>query len=432
MRDDFDKKLFEMARDSKVREPEALKIKIDYTCKNLKKKKFNFRPLGSIAAILTFCILSIGLCFPTYAMNIPILGDVVEILSNKFNLSGYEIKAQNLNYQVSNEDYTLTLESAYYDGIETTIFFKIRGNEKLNRNGQYFFEADLKYSEDIAYEYGVEKGEFIDDYTFAGMLTFYISPHNGNKLPEKFNVKLSIPNIIADSELIAVNSPTLNLSFDINDLNVEETKIDKEIKANGNSILISSVKKYPTSIVIDYYGEIQDPESRLSFMLWHETLGEIGHNAGFAANSETRSDKYFLPSTPGKIYAIPKTRSKLYADNLIKETMPLAIGETNTFGKVGTIAIENIEVKDGKTYISIRRTGDTRSYDFKIIEKENTNSKINMYEMDEYETKVLDILDTITTYVISDFDTNIDYLLEYEYISNDDIKILYDQIIEIN
>lgn len=52
--------------------------------------------------------------------------------------------------------------------------------------------------------------------------------------------------------------------------------------------------------------------------------------------------------------------------------------------------------------------------------------------MYEYETKALSILDTITTYVISDFDANTDYLLEYEYISNDDIKTLFDQIMEIN
>lgn len=341
MIDDFDRKLFEMARESKVKEPNALKAKVDYTCKKLKKNKFNFRHLGSIAAILIFCILSVGIYFPTYAMNIPILGDVVEILSNKFNLSGYEINAQNLNYQVSNEDYTLTIESAYYDGLETTFFFKIKGNEKLNKTGQYFFEANFKYNEDISYEGGVEKGEFIDDYTFAGMMTFYINPYSGNKLPDKFNIKLSIPNIIADSEILAVNSDTLNLSFDITDLNVKETKINKEIQANKNSILISSIKKYPTSIVIDYDEKFNNPENKLSFILWHETLGQIN---------------YLLPSTPGKLFIVPKTRSKLNVDNLIKESMPLSIGETKTFGKVGKVSIENIETKDGKTYISIRKT----------------------------------------------------------------------------
>lgn len=347
-------------------------------------------------------------------MNIPILGDVVEILSNKFNLSGYEINAQNLNYQVSNEDYTLTIESAYYNGLETTFFFKIKGNAKLNKSGQYFFEANFKYNEDISYEGGLEKGEFIDDYTFAGMMTFYINPYSGNKLPEKFNIKFSIPNIIADSEILAVNSDTLNLSFDITDLNVKETKINKEIQANENSILISSIKKYPTSIVIDYDEKFNNPENKLSFILWHETLGQIN---------------YLLPSTPGKLFIVPKTRSKLNVDNLIKESMPLSIGETKTFGKVGKVSIENIETKDGKTYISIRKTGDINSYDFNIIKKENINSKLNMYE---YETKVIGILDTLTTYVIPDFTSDIDYLLEYEYISNDDIEILYDQIIEIN
>ena len=414
MIDDFDRKLFEMARESKVKEPNALKYKVDYTFKKLKKNKFNFRHLGSIAAILIFCILSVGIYFPTYAMNIPILGDVVEILSNKFNLSGYEINAQNLNYQVSNEDYTLTIESAYYDGLETTFFFKIKGNAKLNKSGQYFFEANFKYNEDISYEGGLEKGEFIDDYTFAGMMTFYINPYSGNKLPEKFNIKFSIPNIIADSEILAVNSDTLNLSFDITDLNVKETKINKEIQANENSILISSIKKYPTSIVIDYDEKFNNPENKLSFILWHETLGQIN---------------YLLPSTPGKLFIVPKTRSKLNVDNLIKESMPLSIAETKTFGKVGKVSIENIETKDGKTYISIRKTGDINSYDFNIIKKENINSKLNMYE---YETKVIGILDTLTTYVIPDFTSDIDYLLEYEYISNDDIEILYDQIIEIN
>ncbi len=336
MIDDFDRKLFEMARESKVKEPNALKAKVDYTCKKLKKNKFNFRHLGSIAAILIFCILSVGIYFPTYAMNIPILGDVVEILSNKFNLSGYEINAQNLNYQVSNEDYTLTIESAYYNGLETTFFFKIKGNAKLNKSGQYFFEANFKYNEDISYEGGLEKGEFIDDYTFAGMMTFYINPYSGNKLPEKFNIKFSIPNIIADSEILAVNSDTLNLSFDITDLNVKETKINKEIQANENSILISSIKKYPTSIVIDYDEKFNNPENKLSFILWHETLGQIN---------------YLLPSTPGKLFIVPKTRSKLNVDNLIKESMPLSIGETKTFGKVGKVSIENIETKDGKTYI---------------------------------------------------------------------------------
>ena len=70
------------------------------------------------------------------------------------------------------------------------------------------------------------------------MMTFYINPYSGNKLPEKFNIKFSIPNRIADSEILAVNSDTLNLSFDITDLNVKETKINKEIQANENSILI--------------------------------------------------------------------------------------------------------------------------------------------------------------------------------------------------
>lgn len=35
MIDDFDRKLFEMARESKVKEPNALKAKVDYTCKKL-------------------------------------------------------------------------------------------------------------------------------------------------------------------------------------------------------------------------------------------------------------------------------------------------------------------------------------------------------------------------------------------------------------
>ena len=58
MIDDFDRKLFEMARESKVKEPNALKYKVDYTFKKLKKNKFNFRHLGSIAAILICCILT--------------------------------------------------------------------------------------------------------------------------------------------------------------------------------------------------------------------------------------------------------------------------------------------------------------------------------------------------------------------------------------
>lgn len=414
MKDDFDRKLFEMARESKVKEPDSLKSKVDYTCKKLKKNKFNFRHLGPIAAIFIFCILSVCLYLPTYAMNIHILGDVVEILSNKFNLIGYETNTQNLNYQVSNENYTLTIESAYYDGIETTFFFKIKGNEKLNKAGQYFFQANFKYNEDISYEGSLEKGEFIDDYNFAGMMTFYINPYSGNKLPEKFNIKFSVPNIIADSEILAVNSDTLNLSFDIKDLNVKETKINKEIKANENSILISSLKKYPTSVVIDYDEKFNNPENKLSFILWHENLGQIN---------------YLLPNTPGKLYIVPKTRSKHHVDNLTKEAMPLSIGETKTFGKVGKVSVENIDTKGGKTYISIRKTGDIDSYNFNIIKKENINSKLNMYE---YETKVLGILDTITTYVIPDLTTDTDYLLEYEYISNDDIEILYNQIIEID
>ncbi len=37
MIDDFDRKLFEMARESKVKKPNALKAKVDYTFKKLKK-----------------------------------------------------------------------------------------------------------------------------------------------------------------------------------------------------------------------------------------------------------------------------------------------------------------------------------------------------------------------------------------------------------
>lgn len=426
MRDDFDKKLFEMAKNSKVKEPYSLRFKVNSTCKTLKKRRFNIKPVASIAVILAFCFVTLSICSPTYASNIPILNGITEFLSNKFNLNGYTTNSTELNYVVSNNDYTLTLESAYYDGIETTVFFTIKGNEKLDLNKQYYFEVDLKYKDEISYEYSVENGEFIDEYTFAGMMIFYINPNNSNKLPEEFNLELTIPNIVIGEELNAINSKTLNLKFDIKDLKIDKLEVNKEVLYNENSIFFNNIKKYPTSLILNLNQKNPNATSNLVFIPWHEKQGPLKFSAGYDDGNNNTNYKYFLPNEEGKIYLIPVSRNTVYSESPIKKSINLKTGETMNLGSDGTISVENVEIKDDKTFLTVRTVGYASIYDLNIIDKNNPNTSIKAIKKD---VKTLDLLDTLTTYIIPNTS---DYTLEYEYLPDGNIEILRDQVIEVD
>lgn len=443
MNEDFDIELKEMAGKSKVKESEKLKESVSQICKNLKREKRPVRKwIGTVAASVA-CVLILGLCFPTYAQNIPGVKQALNFLNSKFGLEGYSDYATDVSYSVNVEGYTLNIEDIYYNGRELSVFYNVIGEEKLDLYNKYWFEAELDFKKKSAYEYGLEYGEFIDDNTYAGMISFNIIPNDGSKLPEVFNLemditKVRIQNTQGDNKdletaSISVNSDPIKLSLDSSNVVFADYTINKEIVSEYGNINIANVKTYESGIFIESSIKTTSIEQNIGYILWDSKKGELGMVVGNHIDDEMISYQYRLPSEDGELYIIPYGNTSygpfnLQEDNRVEEYL-IEAGKSYDFGDYGTIEIRDIVQEENETLVKVRSTGAQSRIYFNLINGKKGGYFQPAYEKDK---KILGILDMEVTYVFNKLDPSENYYIQVPIDDEKtDFKILTDDVIKL-
>lgn len=94
--DKFDIELKAMVKESKINPSEALREKVNKTCKKAKRNSY-FKTIGKIVAIFPIGIFTLGFIFPVIANEIPVVRGVVAYFSEQFNRSGYENLVESVN-----------------------------------------------------------------------------------------------------------------------------------------------------------------------------------------------------------------------------------------------------------------------------------------------------------------------------------------------
>lgn len=414
-------------------EKQKMKNKIRGSIKSNKKvKKINLaKKVSCFGAIIFIGILVFGVCFPTYASNIPALKNIISFLNRNKEIEGYEEVVTPVMATVKTDGYDINIESAYYDGNVITLFYNVVGEEKLDTLKQYCFGLKLEYEKPSAYEYTLENGEFIDENTFAGMIEIYIAPHDGSNPPEIFNGTIDITNLYegyGESSSIAIDAEPIKLSLDSTNMQIKEYQINKKIEYKEDSLDIIGVKEYPTGIVVERKNNVVNEDVSLSYILWDSNKGQLKGIGGLVTESGLVEFRHRLPSEDSDVYIVPyvniQNKDIPQEEYITKNLIKIEKGKYD-LGDFGTFEILDINNETDKTILKLRVTGDQAWENFYLRDDVENEYYRPIYSEDK---KVLGILDMEVTYVFNKLDIDKNYYIETS--KSENIR-LDDQIIKI-
>lgn len=384
--------------------------------------------VSGIAAVIIVCTLVFGICFPTYGQKIPGFKNVVEFLNRNDEIGGYEENTVPVMKSIKMDGYELNIESGYYNGSEATIFYNVIGKDKLNQNKKYMFEAELDLGGvDAGYGFQFEEGEFIDEYTFAGMVTIYISPEN-KVLDCKIDFKrLYIDDLMHNflqwggDTLVELEDATLDVVLDSSNIEIKEYEINKNLMFNNVNLEVVKAEEYPTEIFIETKITKRDTNGTIAYFIWDSKKGKLKQRVGSEKEEGTIKWKYFLPGKDSEVYLIPYWVGGINKPDRYLLTLEKGVYDIDGYGNIEVLDVYD---EDDKTLMRVRTTGVQSSF-FALRGEDETEYYSPLYSKDK---NILGPLDMEATYVFNKLDRKRNYYIQEPSFG---ITILNDQIIKI-
>ncbi len=174
----FDEFIKGKALEENILLPSGLNQKMTSTFKALpKRKKYHTRlfRLGTVAAILAFCVLtSIGFASPSFASNVKNISNTIS--SNISNLLGLQRNLDEyktvINKEVTDNSITVKLNEVVLNGSELTVSYSINSSKKLEAMGSWHASNKVYINGKQASTGASGSAHNIDDYTTEAVMTY--------------------------------------------------------------------------------------------------------------------------------------------------------------------------------------------------------------------------------------------------------------------
>ncbi|MBE6091513.1 MAG: DUF4179 domain-containing protein [Clostridium beijerinckii] len=441
MDDNFDKKLKEMAKRSNVKEPWDIKELAKNARKNNNKINKFSKPKKFIiaASMLILCTASFGIFVSANVQKIPIINKVLEYFtkSNKID-KGYEGNTVKENYSVIEDKYTVGIEDVYFDGGKLVFFYKIKSTEVLDKSNVYYLNTTLKVNADIDATGGLDEKEFIDDYTYYGMISYGINSNSSQTWPEILDGTITINSIDIYNKdniikTIQINKEPLKVNLDSKNIKSKELLINKIISYNELESEVTKLTKSPTGITMEVLNS--NPWNQTSGVyfrtyLWDSKKGVLDFKDKTNDTSDNGiiiREEYENPSEDGELSIISfVSKSGAVGDGEDRNvTYKLDEGIQLDLGDLGKLTVDSIVDKDNKTLITMRTTGYISVNDLQIINGQETYLSTEIINKEVYGD-----LDMKATYVFPKL--NIDSGLSISLYHPKLLEQLYNQTIKVD
>lgn len=373
MDENFDEKLREMARNSTVKEPYDITEIAKTVCENNEKKlkAFKYKKIIIAASIIIICTISVGVFSQVLAIEIPVVNRVLDFFTRNNKVDkGYENNSIDVDYSVNNDNYKIDVENIYFDGGKLLFFYKINSKEPLDRTKVYYLDTDLEINADIKAIGGLEAKDFVDDYTYAGMISYFIESSSKDTWPEQIegyiNINaIEIYGIGDDVQSISIKVDPLKISLNSNSVSKKELEINKNISKNGLTTEVSKVIKSPTGIALEMINESgYTVDNGVYFLtyLWDSKKGILEYQG--KTNDENEKgiiirEEYENPSESGNLSIITfaSNSGPIGDGNDRTKQYSLKAGVELDLLDVGSLKVEHIENRDDKTLITMDLKG---------------------------------------------------------------------------
>lgn len=173
--------------------------------KALDKKKQNKRKLATIMAASISLIVIFGISNPSFAEDIPIIGNVFKLIEDKVQSPAkYSKYATSINETVYSNGTSITLSEVVSDGNYLYVTYVIESEtpfKYIPDEDEEFLIQELYMESKASFEFTDEEvvinsneGKFIDEYTFVGMQTYDLHLYKDD-LPDSFKFKTEITSL---------------------------------------------------------------------------------------------------------------------------------------------------------------------------------------------------------------------------------------------
>ncbi|RXJ04582.1 DUF4179 domain-containing protein [Anaerobacillus alkaliphilus] len=231
-----------------------------------KKRALNWKK-GLLATSIVFGLTTttIGFTFPTYASQIPIIGDIFRFFDEgKDGLyTNYKEFSNELNLSQESNGVQVTINDAIFDGKTVTVTYSIDSDKDLG-DLIVFDHIHVKGSDGAAGSSQVTK---VADNHYVGIMTSSVfGLNNAGTANVKWNVK-ELKNLETGEEI----KGNWNFAFSLQATESSDYLIDQSTENNGVKVAIEKVTITPMSFIVYYDQEVSDVVNEK----WHSVDVEL-------------------------------------------------------------------------------------------------------------------------------------------------------------
>lgn len=244
-----------------VSEWEKARIKkaVKQSIRQKKKTKKWIRDVGAAAIVTVLSVTIFGLTFPTYASNIPVIGDIFRFLDNGRTglYENYKEYSTEMNLSQESNGIKVTINDAVYDGKTVSLTFSLESGRDLGDDPFLEGPLDIKGTSGSTGTYQISK---VDENQYVGLITSSIFDKE-----EKDHVKVKWE---IDRILLPTNKDikgNWNFALTLDALAKDTQIIGQSVEQDGVKVSVGKVSATPISFTV-YYDQIVSEEMKKK---WH-------------------------------------------------------------------------------------------------------------------------------------------------------------------
>jgi len=309
---DFDENEVEVME---ISEFDKAKVKKEVKMSLRKKGKRNSwkMKVAAAAVIGGLSVSALGIAFPAYAGNVPVIGDIFRFLDNGRTgiYDNYQEYSSTVNMTKESNGVKITINDAIYDGKTVLLTYSIESERDLGDQPFIGSYLDIKETSGGA---GSDQITKVGKNQYVGMIT-------GSRLDEKdldaVKVKWKVDSISIDGTEEKVKG-NWNFSLSLQASDNEVQLVDQGTEQNGVTVSVDKITVTPMSFIV-YYDQLVSKEV---LDKWHGIDVEISikddlgnyyagdGNGGFGTENHMRWSKTFKKLDPDatKLIITPSTR----------------------------------------------------------------------------------------------------------------------------
>lgn len=231
-----------------------------------KKKRMGWKlNVVAAAAVIGVTITTVGLTFPAYAGNIPIIGDIFRFLDNgKTGLyDDYKEYSTEMNLTQESNGITITVNDAVFDGETVAITYSIDSDRDLGEQLTIFDTIDIKGANGMTGSSHISK---IDDFHYVGLDR--LTPTGLTS--ENINLKWNIRDLhLFDQDEKVKGNWKFAFSLQATESQVQLT--NQSVEQNGVTVNIEKIAFTPMSFIVHYNQQATEQVKDK----WHEAYVEL-------------------------------------------------------------------------------------------------------------------------------------------------------------